>query len=948
MAAGAWQTARRVITGAVVCALILQVHLAMYHTLHEEMDERYGALDRRLRAAARAAPGDLAAVDEILGRHGLAANGTGYAAAIPGAALEDLKLRHLALFRTDLERLDATRGGAGAGAAAGARPQNGSIAAAAGRVAAGAPVAAAVAAGAGAGAGAGAFSPAAPLAAPPVPGRPLSAAPAAAPVDAPAGPGCADNEEEPQMQWQGHWVDFGKPASDSLIRMRVDGAVAAGLQYTQWDRWRWRRRCGSEWARVGARIRPGADETRIKYVRIWGERNSCTTMVTDLLSRNLDLKCDGTAGCVSGGLPNKHDFMRGANVHDHEETLNILVSRHPYEWLASMRRHPFYAGLHYDKSMTDFLTQEWASFRLRDLDDADNKKSPATLRENGNITVEWGRARSVGPCAWAGQLDRMQECHQSEGRGGASGRAMRCTRIPGLVPSMWKNDQDGGAGMLGEAASLCANATESLKHCRDEMFLCAVAGIHVWEHSGWRAHLESALHARGKMQAMGTVAERKGKFCYRKLGGTVVKEVDQMCAPAKYAASPPEDLYECQKVPEYEVGQGFELAPSPTCLSGGYAWGVCEEGMFLCRIMRLNVWHGDPAQRSSWQHSRELLKSATRLSARAGSLRWHAAHITPHAARKMRHAPCAVCAPPCRSPLPSPSPSHAAFVAFSARVCAHELDRGQACSMCVCVCVWCVCVRGVGIAPGPRSDRGPFSLPPPPRLATLGWMGGSDGRHWQQTFGADKDPDMGTRFPSIAALRTAKLRDWFRVSQNMSFTTHLACRDLYLEPSKVWLFFVVLPCCCQARSLGLLVWSLAVVTRCCHLHLEPSTRGGKCDCVLSSRAWWAVSERDQAQLQPQTAGQRRHVELGRLPPRVWQLRRECRQDLGGAQAGAALAARAPLLSFGVALFWRLRSPLGHPKSCWRGSMTHMVHDPWKQTQTQKNACVVAEECLRCG
>ena len=122
------------------------------------------------------------------------------------------------------------------------------------------------------------------------------------------------------------------------MRMRVQGAVVAGQQYTQWSQWRWKQLCGGQLARVGPRIRAGADRSRIKYVRIWGERNSCTTMVTDLLARNLDLKCEGTASCVSGGLPNKHDFMRGANVHDEEHTLNILVSRHPYEWLASMRR----------------------------------------------------------------------------------------------------------------------------------------------------------------------------------------------------------------------------------------------------------------------------------------------------------------------------------------------------------------------------------------------------------------------------------------------------------------------------------------------------------------------------------------------------------------------------------------------------------------------------------
>jgi hypothetical protein len=268
-------------------------------------------------------------------------------------------------------------------------------------------------------------------------------------------------------------------------------------------------------------------------------------MVTDLLLRNLALNCGSLDGCVSGGLPNKHDFLRGANVHDHEETLHILVSRHPYEWLASMRQHPYYAGLHYDKSMTDFLTLEWASFRLRELDDEATKKSPATLREGekGKVTVEWGKARSVGPCSSAGRLDRMHECDRSEGMGGGSEETMRCTRIPGLLPSMLQEDQDAGAGMLGNVASLCMNATESLKHCSDEMFLCTVGhGFRLWERSGRRAHLESALHAWGKMQPAGAAmtARRNGvldskaqRRCFRKIDnlGIVAKVDDGVCAP---------------------------------------------------------------------------------------------------------------------------------------------------------------------------------------------------------------------------------------------------------------------------------------------------------------------------------------------------------------------------------------------------------------------------------
>ena len=51
-----------------------------------------------------------------------------------------------------------------------------------------------------------------------------------------------------------------------------------------------------------------------------------------------------------------------------------------------------------------------------------------------------------------------------------------------------------------------------------------------------------------------------------------------------------EGLYECHKVIGYEVGTGGELAPSPTCLSGAYAWGRCDEGRFLCELWAGQLW----------------------------------------------------------------------------------------------------------------------------------------------------------------------------------------------------------------------------------------------------------------------------------------------------------------------------------------------------------------------
>lgn len=557
---------QRALLGGAMLAFVLimaQLHLAMHRIqdVDDAVDMKLAALDKRLRQKAVAGRLSTSAlIDELLSRNGGGAGGNATPAVGPpaiaaaeanmlGGVLDDLRGHHVAMFQADLERLElATRdrirsalAGAAVTAGAGAVP-----------VAVSKGVPERTAAGLMTGEKPGPLAPVKAgtvLIAPIEPGLPFAAVKK---IQEQAEPGCNGiGEGEPRMQWEGDWVDFGPPASDSLVRMHVgEEAVAAGLQYTKWDKWQWKQQCGSKWTRVGSRTSPGADRSNIKYVRVWGERNSCTTMVTDLLSRNLDLTCDGTASCVSGGLPNKHDFMRGANLHDQAETLNILVSRHPYEWLSSMRRHPFYAGLHYDKPMEEFLTQEWASFRLRDLGDAHNKLSAASVRNNGNITVHWGRAHTIGACSSAGKLSQMEQCYTTQDAAGSLRAVMRCTRIPGLAPVMFKNDADAGAGMLGAAAETCMNATASLRHCHDHSFLCQTGTVQQWELSGWRPHLEAALHTRAHMDTLGGVLERKGVSCYRKIGGTVVKIADDFCAPKndlKGEHFAKTDLYECQK-----------------------------------------------------------------------------------------------------------------------------------------------------------------------------------------------------------------------------------------------------------------------------------------------------------------------------------------------------------------------------------------------------------------
>jgi len=46
----------------------------------------------------------------------------------------------------------------------------------------------------------------------------------------------------------------------------------------------------------------------------------------------------------------------------------------------------------------------------------------------------------------------------------------------------------------------------------------------------------------------------------------------------------------------------------------------------------------------------------------------------------------------------------------------------------------------------------------------------------------DRDPDTGDRFPTVLAMREAKLRDWLRVTAQLSHAGHVTCRDFMADP----------------------------------------------------------------------------------------------------------------------------------------------------------------------
>ena len=101
----------------------------------------------------------------------------------------------------------------------------------------------------------------------------------------------------------------------------------------------------------------------IKHISILGERNSCSNAFEIFIQNNVDFGCrsDQIDGCVENRKW-RHSFPTYHLDELSNETLYIHISRHPYEWIQSMRRNPFWANYHKNMSMLDFISLEWMSF----------------------------------------------------------------------------------------------------------------------------------------------------------------------------------------------------------------------------------------------------------------------------------------------------------------------------------------------------------------------------------------------------------------------------------------------------------------------------------------------------------------------------------------------------------------------------------------------------------
>jgi hypothetical protein len=67
----------------------------------------------------------------------------------------------------------------------------------------------------------------------------------------------------------------------------------------------------------------------------------------------------------------------------------------------------------------------------------------------------------------------------------------------------------------------------------------------------------------------------------------------------------------------------------------------------------------------------------------------------------------------------------------------------------------------------------------------------------------DRDPDTGQRFPTVLAMREAKLLDWIRISPLLEHADHIACRDYMLDARQV-------ASCCKQLVLVCSPWVMGV------------------------------------------------------------------------------------------------------------------------------------------
>jgi len=128
---------------------------------------------------------------------------------------------------------------------------------------------------------------------------------------------------------------------------------------------------------------------KIKYIQIYGERNSGTNYLDKLLQKNISEVEIGYKYGWKHGYTNLKKILKT----DNKNTLFIHITKDPYAWLSSMHEKPHHAPQLYFKSFEEFIRSEWACYkgkqyqiRAKNLDKEPLLPEDEMMRERNPVT----------------------------------------------------------------------------------------------------------------------------------------------------------------------------------------------------------------------------------------------------------------------------------------------------------------------------------------------------------------------------------------------------------------------------------------------------------------------------------------------------------------------------------------------------------------------------------
>lgn len=110
----------------------------------------------------------------------------------------------------------------------------------------------------------------------------------------------------------------------------------------------------------------------IKYIQILGERNSGTNYLASLLSKNIPtIEIVNSFGFkhwfIKDHYPrsapnNSTDFECSRSLEQSDDTLFLVITRNPFNWLQSMAINPYHAPDHMGLDFSEFIRKPWACY----------------------------------------------------------------------------------------------------------------------------------------------------------------------------------------------------------------------------------------------------------------------------------------------------------------------------------------------------------------------------------------------------------------------------------------------------------------------------------------------------------------------------------------------------------------------------------------------------------